>query len=136
HWQNTPRWWRALAAYLLVDPTVAVGVAGYEQAEDPERGHRHYLGGAALLWVAWLCSVAVGALASCGLPAALHLEFVIPLFLVGEAAARVSTREARRAVGVAVAIAVLGTAAPLQLGTLVAVLAGIAAGLRAGSSRR
>jgi predicted branched-subunit amino acid permease len=29
HWRGTPRWWRFVAAYLLVDPSLAVGLDGY-----------------------------------------------------------------------------------------------------------
>ena len=32
HWRGHARWWQALAAYLLVDPSFAVGVARYERA--------------------------------------------------------------------------------------------------------
>ena len=71
HWQGTPRWWRALAAYLLVDPSVAVGVDGYRHATDRRRGHLHYIGGAALLWVVWLVAIGIGATAGTHLPACL-----------------------------------------------------------------
>ena len=88
-WRGTPIRFQALAAYLLVDPTLAVGVDGYERSTDPDQGHRHYLGGAVALWVAWLAAVAVGATVGARLPEALHLELVVPLFLAGEVATRV-----------------------------------------------
>src|SRR4029453_8438258 len=31
-WRTTPRWWRPLACYLLVDPSFAVGADGYARA--------------------------------------------------------------------------------------------------------
>src|SRR3954451_64742 len=85
-WHDMPRWWRALAAYLLIDPSVAVGVDGYQRHDDIRRGHRFYLGGAGFLWLFWLAAVGLGATPGVALPAALHLEFVIPLFLAGEVA--------------------------------------------------
>jgi predicted branched-subunit amino acid permease len=45
HWRGTPRWWQFLAAYLLIDPSFAVGLDGYERL-GRGRGHAHYLGGA------------------------------------------------------------------------------------------
>ena len=68
HWRGMPRWWQALAAAVLVDPSVAVGVDGYERAADRRRGHLHYLGGAGVLWVAWVTAIAVGATAGARLP--------------------------------------------------------------------
>jgi predicted branched-subunit amino acid permease len=129
HWRDTPRWWRALAAYLLVDPSFAVGVAGYERSADPRRGHRHYLGGAALLWVAWLTAIAGGAVAGARLPTELHLELVVPLFLVGEVASRLTGRAVIHAVGATVAVALLAMSAPLHLGPMLAMAAGLAVGL-------
>ena len=31
YWRGTPRWWRCVAAYLLIDPSFAVGLDGYER---------------------------------------------------------------------------------------------------------
>ena len=90
HWEGTPRWWRALAAYLVVDPSVAVGVDLYETATDRRRAHVQYMGAACLLWFAWIGAITVGATAGARLPAALHFELVIPLFLAGAVAVRVS----------------------------------------------
>jgi predicted branched-subunit amino acid permease len=109
---------------------VAVGLEGYERNGETGRGHHFYLGGAALLWVAWLTAIAVGAFVGTGLPRGLHLELVIPLFLAGEVAHRCTTRAATVAVGAAAVVALLGLHAPLHIGPLLAIAAGIAAGLR------
>jgi branched chain amino acid efflux pump len=130
HWQGTPWWWRLVAGYLLVDPSVAVGLEGYRRL-GRERGHAHYLGGAVLLWVSWLAAIGAGAAAGTGLPAWLHLEFVIPLYLVGQAISKLADPAPRRAVLVAAAVAVLALPAPLQLGIALAIGAGIAGGLTA-----
>src|SRR3954451_4183942 len=116
HWQNTPRWWRALAAYLLIDPSFAVGVDGYDRYTDTERAHRYYLGGAATLWFAWMAAMTVGSIAGASLTDALHLDFVIPLFLIGEVAARVPGDAARRAAFVSMAVALVSLTAPFHLG--------------------
>lgn len=136
HWRGTPRWWRALAAYLLVDPTFAVGVDRYERPGDRAAAHAHYLGAAAALWVTWLLAIALGASVGAQLPAGLHVEFVIPLFLVGEVAARLTSPAMRRAGLTAAAVAVVAHAAPLNLGVVAAIAAGIAAGLLTREGRR
>ncbi len=128
HWRGTPWWWRLAASYLLVDPSVAVGLSGYQRL-GRDRAHAHYLGGAVLLWVSWLVAIGAGAMAGAGLPAWLHLEFVIPLYLVGQATSRLADPALRRAIFVAAAVALLALSAPLQLGIALAIAAGIAAGL-------
>ena len=37
YWRGTPWWWRLLAAYLLIDPSLAVGLDGYERLTDQRR---------------------------------------------------------------------------------------------------
>jgi predicted branched-subunit amino acid permease len=135
-WRATPRSWRALAAYLLVEPSLAVGIDGYDRTADPERGHRHYLGGAVLLWVAWLLAIAVGATAGTRLPVGLQLEFVVPLFLAGEVASRLTSRPVRHAAAVAAVVAVAALPAPLHVGPLVAIAAGSVAGVRTAAAGR
>jgi predicted branched-subunit amino acid permease len=127
HWRGTP-WWRLVAGYLLVDPSVAVGLDGYRRL-GRDRGHAHYLGGAVLLWVFWLAAIGADSTAGAGLPAWLHLEFVIPLYLFGQAIARLADPAQRRAVFAAAAVALLALRAPLQLGIALAIAAGITAGL-------
>lgn len=129
HWRGMPRWWQGLAASVLVDASVAVGVDGYERATNHRRGHLHYLGGAGVLWVAWLTAIAVGATAGARVPGALHLELVIPLFLAGEVVARLTTRAAAHAAGTAAFVGALSVGVPLHLGPMLAVGAGVAAGV-------
>ena len=130
HWRGTPWWWRLVAAYLLVDPSVAVGLNGYRRLSRG-RAHAHFLGGAVLLWVSWLAAIGAGATAGAGLPTWLHLEFVIPLYLVGQAIAKLAHPAQRRAIFAAATVALLALSAPLQLGIALAIAAGIAAGLTA-----
>ena len=127
YWRGTPWWWRLAASYLLVDPSVAVGLSGYQRL-GRDRAHAHYLGGAVLLWVSWLVAIGIGAMAGAGLPAWLHLDFVIPLYLVGQATSKLVDPGLRRTIFVAAAVALLALSVPLQLGIALAIAAGIAAG--------
>ena len=129
YWRGTPRWWRALAAYLLVDPSFAVGVTRYERPGDRSAAHAHYLGGALALWVTWLLAIALGASVGAQLPAGMHLEFVSPLFLVGQVAVRLDGPAMRAASLTAAAVAVAAYSVPLHVGLVAAIAIGIAAGL-------
>jgi predicted branched-subunit amino acid permease len=86
--------------------------------------------------VVWLVAIGVGATAGTHLPAALRLDFVIPLFLAGEVAARLDDDATRAAVAVAVVVAVGAVSAPMHAGVMLAIAAGVAAGLHTQGSDR
>jgi predicted branched-subunit amino acid permease len=123
-WRTQPTWWKALAAATLVDPTAAVALEGYERYDDPACAHAHYVGAAVTLALAWFVSLALGATFGTALPPGLHLEYVIPLYLIGQLVRRVNDATAQRAVIVAIGVATVGVAVPLHLGTLAAITAG------------
>ncbi|HEY7071239.1 MAG TPA: AzlC family ABC transporter permease [Acidimicrobiales bacterium] len=132
HWRDTPRWWRALACYLLVDPSFAVGADGYARADAAggEAGalaeaHDHYMGAAVVLCATWLTASGIGVLSAGALPTGLQLAFVVPLFLLGETQRRITDRTGLRAAVVAIAVATVGRAMPLHLGVLTAIVAGL-----------
>ena len=79
----------------------------------------------------WLAAIGAGAMAGASLPGWLHLEFVIPLYLVGQALSRLANPAQRRAVLAAATVALLALSAPLQLGVALAIAAGLTAGLTA-----
>jgi len=137
HWRGTPRRWRMLAAYLLVDPSFAVGIDRYEGPAGRGAGaHAHYLGGAVALWCTWIAAITIGATLGTRLPDGLHLELVVPLFLVGEVVPRLTIRAMRRATVAAVVVAVAGHGLPLRLGLVAAMVAGVVAGLTTGLTTR
>jgi predicted branched-subunit amino acid permease len=140
YWRGSPLWWRLLAAYLLVDPSFVVGTDRYATERDRHRGHAHYLGGALLLWVGWLVAVAIGATAGARIPEALHLELLVPLYLLGEIVPRCLPGPAsqastpggevapRRAVLTSAVLALVCLNLPLHLGIVVAIVAGLVVG--------
>jgi predicted branched-subunit amino acid permease len=129
HWRGAPWWWQAVAAALLIDPSLAVGVSGYDRAATPRHGHLHYMGGAVALLVVWVTAITVGATLGTALPEALQLELVVPLFLVGDLVPRITDRATRWAAGAAAALGVIGTWAPLHLGALLAIGGGLVVAL-------
>jgi predicted branched-subunit amino acid permease len=136
HWRARPAWWNALAACTLVDPSAAVALAGYERSNDPAYGDAHYVGAAATLAIAWLASIALGATFGAALPRGLRLELVIPLYLVGQLVRRTSDATAKHAATVAVVLALIGAAAPLHLGTLIAITGGTLVAITTGDRTR
>ena len=120
---------RALFAYLLVDPSYAVGIDGYQRA-GTAAGHRFYLGAAVTLWAGWQSLIAIGMVFGPAVPAALHLEFAVPLCLVAMVATQVEDRGSRSAALTAAAVAVAAHGLPLGTGLPLAIIAGIATGTR------
>ena len=122
----------AVAAYLLIDPSFAVGVDGY--ARWPERGAapaRLLPGGAVVLWLGWLAAILAGALAGARLPSWLHPRVRRPLYLIGEIVPKLRGAVTRRTVIAAVVVAVAAFFVPLHLGVVIAIVAGLVAGLTA-----
>ena len=113
---------RALAAYLLVDPSYAVGTEDHR--------FRWYLGGAATLWVGWQLLVGVGMAFGSSVPTGLHLEMAVPLCLLAIVASQAKDRAAGRAAAVAAVVAVAAHGLPLGTGLPLAILAGIVVGAR------
>jgi branched chain amino acid efflux pump len=128
YWRGTPLWWRLLGGYLLVDPSFAVGIARYENEPDRRRGHAHYLGGGVVLWVGWLAAVAIGARVGASVPSGLHLEMLVPLFLIGELVPKLRQLPTRWAMVVSSGVALLCLTVPLHLGIAIGIVAGMTAG--------
>jgi predicted branched-subunit amino acid permease len=129
HWRGTDARFRAAAAYLLVDPSYAIGAQRYE--DGPTGGHAYYLGGALTLWVAWQVAIIIGTFAGDVVPTELGLEHVVPLFLVAELTRVMRNRPMSVAAGAGAAVAVTGTGLPMHSGLLVAIVLGGVAGLLA-----
>jgi predicted branched-subunit amino acid permease len=127
YWRGTPLWFRLVAGYLLIDPSFAVGQERYAHEPDRRRAHAYYLGGAILLWVSWLTAIAVGATGAARLPGWLHLEFVVPLYLIGEVVPKLRGRASTTAVLVAGGVTLAALGAPMHLGIAIGIIAGLVA---------
>ncbi len=123
HWRGTGRGFRAGAAYLLVDPSFAVGISRYS---DPRGGgHAHYIGAGITLWVAWHAAMVAGAIFGGGLPSWLPLEHAVPLFLLAELVRVAQTRPALTAAMVGGVVTFVGQRLPLHMGLLVGVVGAV-----------
>jgi predicted branched-subunit amino acid permease len=135
-WRDTPRGWRIVAAYLLIDPSFFVGMDGYDKRGPTRAGHAYYLGGAAVLWLTWQLAIGIGLTLGSVVPESLGLDFVVPLFLVATVVPKATTGPVRTAVLTGAVAAVAGTVVPLHLGSATGIVAGVAAGLWHGRRTR
>jgi 4-azaleucine resistance transporter AzlC len=121
--------WKWLLAYLLTDEAYVVTIVNYTRPGDGTHRHWFFLGAGLTLWIMWQASTAVGIFLGGQVPASWSLDFSLALTFIGILVPALHDRAAVAAAGVAGVTAVLAAGLPLQLGLIVAALAGIAAGL-------
>jgi predicted branched-subunit amino acid permease len=126
-WPQQPRWFRLVAAGLIIDPTFATAERHAASCGDPRSQRRHFVAAGLTLGAGWSLAMAVGALAGARVDG-LDLDIVVPLCLlslVGDALRPIATR---RVVLVAAGVAAITITLPAGTGLLAAVAAGTAAG--------
>jgi predicted branched-subunit amino acid permease len=128
HWRGTSKAWRLVAAYLLIDPSFAVGTQSYDGSRPRRQAHLHYLGAALVLWAGWLTVIGIGVTVGATMPPELRVESIGPLYLVTLVVMSARTAAARVGVAVAVVTAVAASFLPLHLGPAVGMTAGLLAG--------
>jgi predicted branched-subunit amino acid permease len=124
HWRGSPWWWRALACYLLVDPSYAVGAQHVAGDPTPEDHRAHYVGAGLTLWVGWLLCCGLGIAIGDQITDLVPAGLVSELMLVSLVAPALQGRGRRAGIAVAAAIAVPLLVLPLGTGVLVAAVAG------------
>ncbi len=129
------RAWKYLLAFLLTDEAYAVSITHYEaNATAPARGtarHWYTLGAGITLWVTWQISTAAGVLLGAQVPPSWGLDFTLALTFIALLVPTLKDRPTVLAALVAGIAALAGRGLPYNLGLIVAVLAGIAAGVGA-----
>jgi 4-azaleucine resistance transporter AzlC len=126
--QKLSTWQKALLAYMLSDQAFGVSMSHFVTAKE-EVNHRWYYFGAALtIWIAWQISAVIGALLGALVPASWGFDFAFPLSfmaLMFGALRDYPTVVAALAGGI---IAVLAKGLPYNIGLVLAIFLGIAAG--------
>ena len=128
-----PRW-RPLLSYMLSDNGYAMALRGYEREQDPLGKVWYYFGCCSTIWITWQIGTLTGIVLGTRIPAGWHLEFSIVLTFLGIVAPTIRDRAVAAAACAAGVTAVLAWPLPLRLGLLLAVAAGIAAGMLAEST--
>lgn len=125
-----PRW-KLLLAYLLSDNGYAMTIRGYERPQDAAGKVWYYLGCCSVIWLTWQTATLTGIVLGTRIPAGWHLEFSIVLTFLGIVAPTIRDRAVAAAACASGVTAVLAWPLPLRLGLLIAVAAGICAGMLA-----
>lgn len=123
-WRGQPRWFRVVAAPLIIDPTWAAAMAEVDGSTDGRAERRFFLAAGSVLGAGWSAGIAAGAL----LGATLHgldLRIVVPLCLIGLLGDSLRDRRSRGCLLAAAVIAVAGTNLPAGTGLLAAVVGGV-----------
>ena len=119
---------KGIFSYILSDQAFAVCMAEYNRHDSRVHKVSYYAGAAALMYVTWVVSVAAGILLGAAIPAALQLDFAIPLTFM---ALLVPSFRDRTHVIAAIAsgvCAVLAHKLPWGLGLVLASAVGISVG--------
>jgi 4-azaleucine resistance transporter AzlC len=118
---------KALQAYMLSDQAFGTSMSHF--AANRDVSHRWYYFGAALtIWVVWQISTSIGALLGALVPASWGFDFAFPLSFMALMFASLSDRPTVVAALVGGGIAVLAKGLPYNIGLVLAIFLGIAAG--------
>lgn len=138
HWfRDEPLRRRLLLAIPVIDQMHFTAVPRFQQGDLDQRQRRVYYGAAGAFLIAGFLSTQVLAMvAGARLPEWTGIGVAAPLALVGLLAKATADRTATRTAVVAGVVAVVGAGLPFQSSILVAIAAGLVAGmLRPGASR-
>ncbi len=134
--RHLSRPWKFLLAFLLTDEAYAVAITSYRRRDPaPTVGtdeHWFTLGAGVTLWIAWQISTLAGVALGASVPDGWSLDFALPLTFIALLIPTLSDWPTGLAALVAGLTAVAANRLPFNLGLVLAVLAGIGAGLAAG----
>jgi 4-azaleucine resistance transporter AzlC len=128
--RHLSRLWKYLLAFLLTDEAYAVSITYYERGGPVHHTHKHwYFFGAGLtLWVSWQISTMVGIFVGAQVPDSWSLDFTLALTFIALVIPVLRDRPAVLAALTAGIVALAAHGLPYNIGLMLAVLAGIAAG--------
>lgn len=127
---DRPRW-KAALAYLLTDEMYGVVSARLRSGSLSGPVRWYALGSGLTLWSAWQISTLAGLLAGARIPAQWSLDFAAPLTFIALLTPLLRDRPSIFAAVVAALASIFTLHAPLRLGLVAAILAGVIAGLLA-----
>jgi predicted branched-subunit amino acid permease len=136
HFRDRSRLMRVVVSYLIIDGLFATFVARYQAKPHDPGKHWFYLGGSITVYLAWQLATAVGVFAGAVIPAGWSLEFAATLALIGLVVPLLYDRAVVAGAAVSGVVALLTRSFPLNLGIVVSIAAGVAAGLLASAVLR
>ena len=124
HLAGAPYWQRAVAAYILVDNTYAVGIAEFEAR--PERPVKQkmafYIGCAVPSWFFWYLSTFIGAWFGSAIPPEYGLDFAPAIVFLSLVAPMLKTLAHVAAALTSIALALALSFLPFSSGLLIAAI--------------
>lgn len=128
HLQKLSNWRKALLAYMLSDQAFGVSMSRFVSAEDKIDHRWYYFGTALTIWVTWQISALIGALLGPLVPASWGFDFAFPLSFMALMFTALRDRPTVIAALAGGFVAVLAKGLPYNLGLVLAISIGIAAG--------
>ena len=129
---RTLKWpWRMLLSYITVDGVFALFVGRFRPGSGEPHRHLFFIGGSLLMWIFWQASSMAGIFGGALIPPEWSLEFAGTLALVALLMPLLYDRAIVVGALAAGAVSLFTTKIPMNLGMIVAVGAGVAAGLTA-----
>jgi predicted branched-subunit amino acid permease len=131
-WRNAPRWWIALASYVLIDPAYVIAEQRWETETDPtshERlawHRRYYMGAAATIWAIWVAACGIGTFAGSTFASAIPVSVVVQLMFVTMTVTLARQSTSIQAAVLGFGFGIVANPLPEQLGPLVAAGAAVA----------
>ena len=129
HFARLPRPWRVLLSYITVDGVFAMFAGRYRPGDGAEHKHWFYLGGSVLSWVIWQTASVLGIFGGSLIPRTWSLEFAATLALTALLMPLLFDRAVVSGAIVAGMVSLAGSRLPMNLGVLLAVIAGVVVGL-------
>lgn len=125
-----PGWQRGLAAYFLTDQTYGVAISRYTRAPalDVRECTAYFFGCALPVCGPWYVATWAGAVAGAAIPAALALDFAVPVTFIAIVAPGLRSLPMIAAAVVSVAVALALSWMPYSLWLLVAAVAAMVTG--------
>jgi predicted branched-subunit amino acid permease len=131
HFEHLPAWWRALLSAIVVDAIFALFIGRYQPNDRDPCKHWFFLGASVAMYGVWQTSTWLGVFAGAAIPGKWSLEFAATLGLIATLIPLLLDRAVVAAALAGGAASLILLQAPLKLGLLVSVAAGVIAGLLA-----
>jgi predicted branched-subunit amino acid permease len=129
HYRTFPLPWKLALSFMMTDQGFAVIMNRFGPAWTSRAKMRFALGSCLVMWTCWQVSTLIGILMGSGLPESWSLDFAVPMVFLALVVPGLRDRPAVAAFVVAGVVSVTTHTLPLNLGLLVAAVAGIITGM-------